>query len=1137
MNYSPTDLNRHLACHHATHLENQAKRGLVEKPHFAKPVMEVLAQRGIEHEEAYVSFLKEQGKTMSEPVDLDDKGREVFKASQARLRDAMESGMDVIVQAHLIDGEWHGYADVLLKVEGESSLGSYHYEPLDTKLTLETKGATILQLCIYSLVLEKVQGVLPERMHVVVPSSGFDSEIYRTADASAYTALAKETLEKFQYDEVETYPYPCGQCQVCDWWQVCENRRREDDHLTLVAGLTTKQALDLEGSEIETLASFAQAKEIPSLRNVSSDVLSRLQEQAKVQLQGRDIGESYYELMDSVPEKGLALLPEPCEGDVFLDFEAARLFEPGGLEYLIGYCFKSESGEIVYERHWARRRSEEKVAFESLLAFLESRIERYPTLRIYHFGGYETGAMKRLMLRHATGIEIVDSFLRSGRFIDLQTVTRQGVRASVERYSLKDLESFHGFKREQDMRVASSARRLYEAALDLETVDDIPIVSLDAIENYNREDCLSTLSLRDWLENVRSEAVEGGSQIIRPELGDGAPSEKMQEFNEEIEGIVARLLLDVPDGAEHRDQEQQAKWLLANLLPYHRREMKVEAWEFFRMSELEPHEYFQERKALGGLDFVCEVEVPGARSNALPVHRYRYPRQEAALKDGNDLYDPEFTLEGNAQKIGSVVNVDLGRQTIDIKKTRKSLSITPSRVFEREGVSARALESSLIDFGRHIADFGFDEPGPWQAAIDLLMMNAPRLRNGECGSLREEGESTVSAATRLCRDLADTVFPIQGPPGTGKSYTSSRVILDLLKSGKKVGVCAVSHKVIESLLVKVVEAADEDGETVACYQKPKSGSRILPYGIQLAKDNKAVIGLLTGSDPVVIGGTSWTWANSDVEGMLDYLFVDEAGQLSLAYALAISRSAKNVVLVGDPQQLEQPQKGSHPDGCEVAALVHLLDGKDTVSDNRGLFLDTTYRMHPSICSYTSELFYEGKLVSHDSCAQQEILDGGRWSGVGLRWVPIDHEGSQSRSIEEIEEVSSIIDDLVGKASWVNQKGETSLVGIEDILIVAPYNLQVNALVQALPTGARVGTVDRFQGQEAAIVIYSMTSSSVEDAPRGMEFLYDPHRLNVATSRARCMAIVVGNPQVLRASCSTPDQVKKVNGVCRIAEIG
>jgi superfamily I DNA and/or RNA helicase len=241
-------------------------------------------------------------------------------------------------------------------------------------------------------------------------------------------------------------------------------------------------------------------------------------------------------------------------------------------------------------------------------------------------------------------------------------------------------------------------------------------------------------------------------------------------------------------------------------------------------------------------------------------------------------------------------------------------------------------------------------------------------------------------------------------------------------------------------------------------------------------------------------------------------------------------------LLGDPQQLEQPMQGSHPEGTDVSALDYILHGRRTISDEQGLFIEETRRLHPDICAFTSEMFYEGRLHSHPGLERQTIRSTSRISGTGLRFMPVQHEGNQSSAPEEADQIKFLVDEILhSSTSWVDHDGYEHPIQPKDILIIAPYNAQVFELQERL-SGFHIGTVDKFQGQEAAIVIYSMTTSSHADAPRGMEFLYSSNRLNVATSRAMCLCVLVGSPALFEPECKTPRQMELANTFCRYVEM-
>jgi uncharacterized protein len=363
------------------------------------------------------------------------------------------------------------------------------------------------------------------------------------------------------------------------------------------------------------------------------------------------------------------------------------------------------------------------------------------------------------------------------------------------------------------------------------------------------------------------------------------------------------------------------------------------------------------------------------------------------------------------------------------------------------------------------------------------------------------------------------------------------MIVELVRQGRRVGITAVSHKVISNLLGEVCRTAAKAGVPLKAVQKANDGDECQHPAVMHAKDNQAVLSALVTRTAKVAAGSAWLWAREEMANSVDVLFVDEAGQMSLANVLAVSQAATSIVLLGDPQQLDQPQKGLHPLGAEVSALGHLLNGRATIAADQGVFLTETRRLHPDVCAFTSELFYEGRLVSRPENAKQRLNAGDPLGGTGLRFASVEHSGNQNESVEEVERVASAVADLLRTGTtWTDKTGKTHALGPQDILIVAPYNAQVSALLERLPAGSRVGTVDKFQGQEAPVVLYSMATSTPEDAPRGMEFLYSLNRLNVAVSRARCVAVIVANPSLFQVQCRTPRQIELANAFCRYLEM-
>jgi uncharacterized protein len=405
-----------------------------------------------------------------------------------------------------------------------------------------------------------------------------------------------------------------------------------------------------------------------------------------------------------------------------------------------------------------------------------------------------------------------------------------------------------------------------------------------------------------------------------------------------------------------------------------------------------------------------------------------------------------------------------------------------------------------------------------QALLDILTRRVPRLKGRTAGlPIRNPGESLTDAVVRAVVDLDHSYLFIQGPPGTGKTYTAARAIVALLRARKRVGVSSNSHKAITKLLSEVERHASESGFR---FSGVKKGNKDDPE-TEFNSLNLTTIFDSQEASPLhrLVGGTVFHFSRDDQRGAHDYLFVDEAGQVSLGNLVAMASAAENIVLVGDHMQLPQPVQGVHPGETGLSSLEYLLEGKATVPDDRGILLNETRRLHPRLCAFISEAIYDGRLEAHPSTAKRYLaIRPGAHPALrpaGLSFVSIAHDGCTQSSRPEVEAIARLVAEL--QRQKIVRDDKESRITLEDILIVAPYNLQVNLLRQLLPQGVQVGTVDKFQGQEAAVVIVSMTTSKGVEAPRGTEFLFNPNRFNVAISRAQCLAIVVHGTGLLEGA--------------------
>jgi uncharacterized protein len=1101
--FSATDLSGYVNCKSLTFYNKEAALGKRKKPVYSNPLTQLLIDKGLAFEDAYLEELAAEGLKI---LKIDKEDREATENTI----NGMKAGYDIIYQARVKMDSWQGWADFLLKVEGSSGLGDWSYEVLDTKLATETKAGTILQIALYSEMIAQIQEKLPEFMHIKTPESKLT---YRVDDFIAYVRLIKNRfLELVKLDE-EIYPDVAIHCDICNWWEECNKRRREDDHLSFIAGMSNLHIKEVRAQQVYTLAQMAVVP-IPIQFNPSrgsSETYMKIREQARLQKQSREENKPVYELLLRYEGLGLYRLPNPSEWDIYLDLEGDPMIEPSGREYIIGWYYRGK-----YFIEWAETAEKEKSAFENFMDIAVKIKSEHPEMHIYHYGAYEPSAFKRLMCRYATKENEMDTFLRSGTFVDLHSIVKQSLRAGVEKYSLKHLEKYHGFLREMDLRKLSPVKANYEFLLQCNKPEDATDEMRSVIQLYNQDDCVSTQSLHQWLENERTLLINAGEEIPRPVMPSGEASDNITAHQQRIQPLFDALMKEIPLEVADRNASQQGKFILAHMLDWYRREKKSFWWEYFRLRELPDDELLDEKQALTSLEQTGGVE-PDKRSF---IYTYRFTPQDCELKRGDKLKDRN---DGSA---GELISINLKNQMVRIKKGPSIKDYHPTSVYCLDDFPATDKEESIIRIAKWVCLNGIDsEAAAFKCGRDLLLRSFPNTVEPFLNA-----DNDVHTAIQWSLNLDHSILPIQGPPGTGKSYTASKMILELIRQDKKIGVTALSHKVITNLLQKVYDQAKEEGLSIKILQKTSEeglnwDTTNAPKDIDAAIENYDLI-----------AGTSFLWCREALVDTLDYLFVDEAGQLSLIDTLAVSPAAKNLILLGDPQQLKQPQQGVHPDGTEVSALEHVLQNQETINNHQGIFLSKTYRMHPEICAFNSEMFYASKLSSVANLENQRIEGKTNFAGSGLFLKPVMHNGNTSRSIEEVEVIEKIVRELCdGTKTWVDKDNKKSILTEDHIRIIAPYNAQVHELSDRLP-GMQIGTVDKFQGQEAPVVIFSMTTSTPEDAPRGMDFLYSPNRFNVAVSRARAVFILVANPALLEAECKSPAQMKLANAFCRYWEV-
>jgi uncharacterized protein len=1097
--FSATDLVTFLGCRHATFLDHQHLLHGGPAP-AEDPYLKLLQEKGHEHERGYRDKLRTQGQ---EVVEVPTHGSLAERTEHTRK--AMAVGADVIYQGSFLKGRWHGYADFLLRVPGHSALGEFHYEPLDTKLSHSTKPKHVIQLGVYADLIADVQKRSPERLHVALGNG--DTEVLPLLEFRYYLHGARERFEKF----VETIPdqskgEPCSACSLCRWKDRCESEWKAADHLSQVARITASQIEKLNAAGITTLAQLAALPVTTPIPCLQAETLSHLCSQAHLQDRKRRDGENHHELLPPVDDKGFARLPPPNPGDLYFDMEGDPLLD-GGLEYLFGFAYRQGDGS-AFVPFWGHNRHEEKIAFEKAIDFITARLAQYPEAHIYHYAQYEKTALEELAMRHGTREAQVDDLLRRKKLVDLYKVVREALRVSEPGYSLKNIEVFYMPPREGEVTSAGASVMMYERWRKLQDPD-----LLEEIERYNEVDCVSTLKLHSWLLTLRaSELPWRGDPLVDAEEAQRA--ENRQARDERIAAMIARLL-------ERADQERDFRELVSQLLEFHRREAKPKWWWQFRRDDMSNENLTEDAECIGGLR--RDARTPPFQENLSTVHTFTFPPQDFKLRVGD-----RPRRAGGREPAGEIFLLDETARRIQLKLGPRMpalpdvLSLIPGNPFRTP-----EQRKAVYRYAEAVVNGG----GRYKAVTSLLKCELPRIKGRRRGNaLIATGQDTLSGAVEAIAALKDSYLLVQGPPGTGKTYLSATAIVNLLAQGHRVGVTSNSHKAINRLLEEVVKVAQGQEITLRGVKKcsDEEDACHAPM-ITNVYDNDDI-----GAGYNLVGGTAWLMAREEMEQSFDYLFIDEAGQVSLANVVAMGLSARNLVLVGDQMQLAQPIQGVHPGKSGSSALEYVLEGYATVPPERGVFLDVTRRMHPDVCRFISEAVYEGRLHPHVSTYGQRLIltkdADPALKPSGLSFVAVSHQDCRQKCPDEAQRVFGIYMCLL-QQRWINQDGEEKPITLNDILVVSPYNMQVNLLQSILPLGARVGTVDKFQGQEAAAVIVSMTTSSGEDVPRGIDFLYSRNRLNVAISRARALAIVVASPLLLEAPCARVEDMELVNTLC------
>ncbi|WP_290062272.1 TM0106 family RecB-like putative nuclease [Amycolatopsis solani] len=1030
-------------------------------------------------------------------------------------RQAIRAGTPTIPGAVLRDGDFTGRVDSLVRT------ADGRYEVHDAQPVRHATPAAVVRLTACADALGDAGG---PNVHL-----GLSDGTTRTLRVADFRPLVDRLRARLR-DRAPRLPLPLWAderpaCAGCSFARHCASAREADRDLSLVAGMRGDQRRKLTAAGLGSIDALAAAGPGDRPRDLSVTAFATLRAQAALQVRQDATGEIAYEIVD--PDE-LAALPAPAPGDVFVDLAGDPHALAGeGLEYLFGAV--TEEDDRRFTAFWAHSRAQEKRAFEEFVDFAAARVAEHPGSHVYHYAPYEVTAIKRLAAVHGTREETVDHLLRSGAVVDLHAVVRKALRVSQRSYSIRHLEPLYQPGARTKTAVSDVDEYEEYLAFDRSGEPERAEEVLRRIAEDTEDDCVSALRLFGFLHRVRADAgidvpvppEESAEDALLRAAEEDVAAERRAERAAQLAALVDPLLEGLPDDPADFTADDRARALLAASVGYHRRETNPAWWEYFR----------QLAAPLGDLevDTACAVPVAlEAGEWVPPAGRVRTAKRTLQLACDPDRPHPfapgdEVRLRyGDTARDGKVVAASAVELTVEESSPPDATTNDrPTAVLPGSPVRPSPKDEAVAELARLTVD---TLPAlPRHPGIDLLRRTPPRLRWG--AALPEPAADLVATVIEAAEELDGSTLAVQGPPGAGKTYLAGKLIARLVRAGRTVAVTSNSHKAVENVL----SAAKKSAPDLPCAKRAKrTPDPAAPW--EQPKSNPALVKWRAEHDTGhLVGGTAWTFANAAIrEEPFDYMIIDEAGQFALADALAVSVCAKNVLLLGDPQQLPQVVQGTHPAGAEASALGHLIGEADIMPPELGYFLDETRRMHPAVCAPVSELSYAGRLHAHPSAAGRS-LEG---VDAGLYVAEADHAGNTTRSVEEAAVVTAIVADLHGRA-WTDH-GTTRPLGDADIVVVAPYNLQARTVTRALEEagfpGVRVGTVDRFQGQEAPVVITTMTSSSAVDLPRGLDFLLSRNRLNVALSRAQALAILVCSPRLVEADIRTVEQMRLVAGM-------
>jgi predicted RecB family nuclease len=1098
--YSASDLAAAARCEYALLRNFDARLGRGPGVIVEDELLARTAALGDDHERRRLEQLREESGDGVVVIGHPAYTVAALTAAAAATRRAIDAGATVVYQATMFDGRFVGFADFLVR-DGDQ------YRVSDTKLARSAKVTALLQIAAYADTLSRAGIPVSPEAELVLGNG--KAVRYRVDELIPVYSEQRARLQRLldeHYAEATPVRWGDERVHACFRCPACEEQVRVTDDLLLVAGMRVSQRAKLLNAGIDTLAGLAG--HAGPVADLPARTLDKLVAQAKLQVRQRDIGTPQFEVADPQP---LALLPNPDDGDLFFDFEGDPLWTADGadwgLEYLFGVLEGGRSGR--FHPLWAHDRRDERKALVDFLALVAKRRRRYPNMHIYHYASYEKTALLRLAGRHGVGEDGVDELLRSGTLVDLYPIVRKSIRVGSESVGLKALEPLYmgSQLRSGDVTTAADSITQYARYCQLRSngQSDEAATVLKEIEDYNLYDCQSTRSLRDWLliRAFESGTTPIGAQPVSDDDG--------IEEHDPLASTLAEFTGEAEVGV--RTAEQTAVAMVAAARGYHRREDKPFWWAHFDRLNYPADEWADDTDVFMVSDATIAVDwdrPPRAQKLQRRLQLTGELARGALNRDVFALYEPPappgLTDNPDRRAAGRAEVIEVDDPTVPTQVVIRERTPQDGNTFHQlpfaltpgAPIGTKPLKESIESTAADVAA-GLPQL-PRTALLDILLRRPPRTRSG--AALPSSGR-IIEDITAALLDLDSSYVAVHGPPGTGKTYTGARVVTRLAAGHRwRIGVVAQSHAVVENLLDCAIDA----GIDPQCVAKKPSDRQDVRWQ-QISEHEYS--GFITGTAGCVIGGTAWDFANPTrvPRGSLDLLVIDEAGQFCLANTVAVASAAANLLLLGDPQQLPQVSQGTHPEPVDGSALGWLVEDHRTLPAERGYFLDRTHRMHPAVCAPVSALAYEGRLQSYAELTAARHLDG---YPPGVQVLRVRHEGNSTESPEEAEAIVAQISSLVG-AAWTDERGTRALTRT-DVLVLAPYNAQVVLLRQRLAAAGlgdvRVGTVDKFQGAQAPVVIISMTASSVEDIPRGIPFLLNRNRLNVAISRAQYAAVIV-----------------------------